>query len=316
MQHERLPVGKPPFTRRWVLLCIGVFAFVALSKAVLPTAPIASLHVGNNVYSNVTIREVADRSVTIAHARGMATLNLDKMTREERASVGVIDPEPEPPASAKLAARAGEIASSLRGLNLLGSFRDTSFSKTQAVEMVAQLETPEGAQAILNRLPPPRAMDFIGPVAAYLLLSMCFVVICAKAGKPAPFLAWVPIGQMFALYRAARMSPVWFVVVLLNAFLQLTMVGVALTKGLSQQTLSIFGWLFVTLLTIHLIGWIIWCFKICKARGKSPALGILLLIPGLNLIGLAYLTFSEGKRPAPLAKIAPTPEPAGLRLIL
>jgi hypothetical protein len=306
----------PRSTRWWGFFCAVLFACVPLASDALALAPIPSLAVGNNVYSNVVIRETSQRSVTISHARGMATLSLDKMTRQERASVGVIDPEPEPPATAKLAARAGELASHLRALNVLRSFRDVSLSKTQAMELVAQLETPEGVRSVLNRLPPPRATDFIAPVAIYVLLSMCFVVICAKAGKPAPLLGWVPIAQIFALYRAAKMSPFWFVIMLLNVFLQLTIIGVAFTKGLSQQALAVAGWAFLAFATVQLIGWVIWCFKICKARGKSPALGLVLLVPGVNLLGLAYLTFSGGSQPSIPAKIAPTPQPAGLRLIL
>jgi hypothetical protein len=46
---------------------------------------------------------------------------------------------------------------------------------------------------------------------------------------------------------------------------------------------------------LNLIGWIVWSFKICKARGKNPALGLFLLLPLTNLLALIYLAFSKAE---------------------
>ncbi len=273
---------------------------------------IPSVTVGNNLYLNVVVREVADRSVTISHTRGMATLSVDKMTRKEKENLKLIAPEPEPVPSTNAPFK----DFNLSGLDGFSSPENRSAAVAQAKELAEYFKSPEGLQKLLESVPPMRPTVFIAPVAIYLLLSMCFVVICAKAGKPAPLLGWLPIVQIFPLYRAANMSPFWFVALLLNVFMQLTLLGVALTKGLPQRALMIAGSIFLALTVIHLIGWVIWCFKISKARGKSPLVGFFMLLPVTNLLALAYLTFSGSgsSSAAPVKKAAP--EPIGLRLLL
>lgn len=292
---------------RWLLSAL--FAFLTLVATHAATL-VPSIVIGNNEYSNVVVRETSDRTVTISHTRGMATISLDKMTRKEKENLGLIAPEPEPVPETN--APLTEI--NFRGMNFLRSSEDRSAAVVNVVSFVKQLRSRDGVQKLIDSIPPLRPKDFIAPVAAYLLLSMCFVVICAKAGKPAPLLGWLPLVQIFPLYRAANMSPFWFVALMLNVFLQLTLVGVALTKGLPQRAMMIAGCALLALTLVHLVGWIIWCFKISKARGKSPIVGFFMLLPIANLLALMYLTFSRGGTSVAPKKAA-TPQPIGLRLL-
>jgi hypothetical protein len=319
MQRNKV-LERTPLTQRWhALLCLFVVTLAMATASMRAEDKIPSLRIGSITFSNIIVREVADRSVTIAHSRGMATLSIDKMSYAEKEALGLVAPEPEKPAGSRLkftGVDTEKVVSKFRGLGWFGSTNENSLSDTQAMNIAAQLETPEGVQHAFKNLPPIRYTSLIAPVAAYFLISMCFVVICSKTGKPAPLLGWIPVAQMFALFRAAGMSPFWFVVALLNVFLHITLLGVAWTKGLSSQTLTICGAIALSLFAIHSLGWIIWCFKISKARGKSPLLGLLLLLPGINLLALAYLTLSGGGaqiKAAPL--VAAAPQPAGLRLM-
>jgi hypothetical protein len=300
------PIDNSRLVRRRSALLVLLFgSWATLLMAVQAAVPIPQVIVGNNSYSNVVIREIADRSVTIAHTRGMATLNLDKMTRKEKEDLGLLAPEPEPQPQTN---------APLSAINFRG-FRAEDREATIAAikEFATRLKSPGALRETLQNLPPLRAKDLIAPIASYLLLSMCFVVICAKSGKPSPLLGWVPVVQMYPLYRAANMSPFWFVAALLNVFLQLTFVSVALTRGLQERALMIGGVAFLFLASINLVGWIIWCFKIAKARGKSALTGFCLLLPVTNLLALAYLTFSGSTSSAPLPKVAPAT--VGLRLV-
>jgi hypothetical protein len=297
--------------RRWALLCLVLMGWVALLTPVRAGLPvlIPSVIVGNTLYSNVIVRETAERSVTISHTRGMATLSVDKMTRREKENLGLIAPEPEP-----LPKTNTPLPSiSLGSFGSIGSPEDREAALTEAKEFLTRLKSPEGLREVVQNIPPLRAKDFIAPVATYLLLSMCFVVICAKAGKPSPLLGWIPLVQMFPLYRAAKMSPFWFVAMMLNVFFQLTLLSIAATKGLPERALMIGGCVGLVLAVVHLVGWIIWCFRISKARGKSPLVGFLLLLPVVNLFALVYLTFSGSGSPAPLPKVAPAT--IGLRIV-
>ena len=96
-----------------------------------------------------------------------------------------------------------------------------------------------------------------------LSLSFCWCchLICRKAGLEGVGLVWFPLLKQVPLLRAARMSPWWLLANLLPP--------------------------------VFLISYIIWSFKIAKARGKSAFTGFLLLLPGLNVLAFLYLAFSD-----------------------
>ena len=103
----------------------------------------------------------------------------------------------------------------------------------------------------------------VGLVLLYLFFCYCSMLICRKAGHDPGVLIWIPGIQFLPMLRAAGMS----------------------------------GWTFLLLLLpiVGAIVYIIWCFKICIARKKSAALGLLLLLPVLSLFVFLYLAFADGQ---------------------
>lgn len=95
----------------------------------------------------------------------------------------------------------------------------------------------------------------------YVLGCYCGMLICQKAGQDPGALIWIPLLQLIPLLRAAGMSPGWMV-----AFL-------------------------VPLLNI--IGHVLWSFNIAKARGKSPLVGLGLVLPVTSIFAYLYLAFSQ-----------------------
>jgi len=94
----------------------------------------------------------------------------------------------------------------------------------------------------------------------YLFFCYCCWQICRKTSNRAGLFVWLPGFQMIPLLRAAGMSP----------------------------------WLFLALFlpVVNLIIWIVWCFRICRVRQKSPLLGILMLLPVTNVMAFVYLALS------------------------
>ncbi len=110
---------------------------------------------------------------------------------------------------------------------------------------------------------------FYGFIAAIILSYLSFSSmsrsICVKvAATPKNLLplVWLPLFKQIPLLKAAGMSPWWF---------------------LTNFVPSLF-----------LITYIVWGFKICQARGKNPAVGILFLLPVLNIFAFLYLAMSRG----------------------
>jgi hypothetical protein len=109
----------------------------------------------------------------------------------------------------------------------------------------------------------PRVLQAAAGVAfvLYLLFCWCCRQICRKAGQTSVGLVWLPLLKQIPLFRAAGMSPWWIVTNLLPP--------------------------------VFVIGFIVWCFKIARARGKGPLTGILLLLPVFNVFAFLYLAFAD-----------------------
>jgi hypothetical protein len=170
-------------------------------------------------------------------------------------------------------------------------------SKAQIEEMAAGFKRldGEGMQQLINSIPALPGRELLWAAGGYFLICLCFMLICSKAGRPSPLLVWIPVLQILPLYRAAKMSPAWFGLVVFSMVLPLCVVTMMSLQMASTYLLLGCAALFILLAIVHTVGQIVWCFKICTARGKSPAVGVLLLLPGLNLLGLMYLAFSSGE---------------------
>lgn len=98
-------------------------------------------------------------------------------------------------------------------------------------------------------------------LAFYLFYSYCLLLICRKANYDPGILIWVPVLQFLPMLYAARMSAVWFFACLVPV--------------------------------LSIVAQIMWAINITKARGKSPWIALLLLLPVTNLFAFLYLAFSS-----------------------
>ncbi len=105
-----------------------------------------------------------------------------------------------------------------------------------------------------------------GIACIYILFSLAAVKICRKTTVSPGLWVWLPGFEWISLLKAAGMSP----------------------------------WNFIWLLIppINLIVMLVWCFKICHTRHKNPLLGLLLLIPVINIFAYFYLAFSKQEHAA------------------
>jgi hypothetical protein len=144
----------------------------------------------------------------------------------------------------------------------------------------ADLENGWGAGIGLVVLSVVGLMSLLG----HLLISYLLRMICRKANSPPGFLIWLPVLQVFPLLQAAGISRRWPLAIVVLSLIGILLMGISLELALLVSMCS-------SLLALGLS--IAWSIKICLARGKSPGWAVLLLLPGLNFIGLVYLAASE-----------------------
>ena len=102
-----------------------------------------------------------------------------------------------------------------------------------------------------------------GIACIYILFCLAAIKICRKTTVRPGLAVWLPGFQWISLLKAAGMSPAYFFLLFIPP--------------------------------INLIVMAVWCFKICRTRQKSSALGFLLLIPVVNVFAYFYLAFSSQK---------------------
>lgn len=144
----------------------------------------------------------------------------------------------------------------------------TDFSKIETDPRV-QLAAELAAERFLLAEEQYGPHVFYGFIAAIILSYLSFSSmcrsICVKVAAPPKDLlplVWLPLLKQIPLLKAAGMSPLWF----LTNFV----------PGLV------------------LITYIVWGFKISRSRGKNPAVGVLFLLPVLNIFAFLYLAASSG----------------------
>ncbi|HEY0549959.1 MAG TPA: hypothetical protein VGF13_10185, partial [Verrucomicrobiae bacterium] len=230
-----------------------LWAFVANATGAEPNAIIPRVSVSGVVYSNVVIESTSPKTVTFSHARGMASVNRLKLTLDERVALGLIPPPP----TNSISSTNGFETNQVMGVNQLRKTLDASRDIEKQLRDAGVSLKAAGA----------------GAVVLYLFFCFCLLMICSKANHPSPLLVFIPILQILPAYRAAKMSPFWFRLLMADVVFRV-IVGVLTYTGhigrLPQTVALVLLALMVVLTLIHLIGWIIWCFKICIAREKSP----------------------------------------------
>jgi hypothetical protein len=212
------------------------------------------LQVGTRTYTNVTVTTKAKTYVFILHANGMTSIKLSEIPPDLQVKLGYAS------------------ATASKG--------PTNTATVWAKKKLAQLDVPQikdlrqQVEQKWREQPGARlsAIGLVGPglilalagvlLLLYLFHCYCCMLICRKTGNPTGILVWLPVLQLFPLLRAASMSGWWFLAY------------------------------FVPVL--NLVAQILWSLNIAKARGKSVWIGILLLLPVINLFAFLHLAFSNG----------------------
>lgn len=129
--------------------------------------------------------------------------------------------------------------------------------KQSPAEMFAALSTKWSPVAISGKV----VIAVLGGMfALYLFVCYCAKLICQKAGSEPGLLVWLPILQLFPLLRAAGLSGWWFI-------------------GFCLPVVSI-------------LAHILWCIRICQARGKGGVAMFFLIFPVTYPLAFLYLAFS------------------------
>jgi hypothetical protein len=255
----------------WTLVFSALFLISFLQGSAFATEEtFTTLEVGAHVYTNVTVTTKAKNYIFIQHSTGMQNIRISDLPEDIRTQLGYV---PEVPKSQKAADWAkGKMADLHVGNVSAEDLRDPQKLREQSAIVV------EKVRSLDNKL----CGAFLGgALLIYFFFCYCCAQICQKAGAQSAFLVWLPIFKVIALLRAAKMSQAWFV-------LYVFVIAAPFAAPLLPPPLRVSCFLFCVGLNLVLfIGAIIWCLKIARARGKSPLVGLCLLLTPISPLILA-----------------------------
>lgn len=238
------------------LLCLSV------ASAGVVDVKLELLQTKAGVYSNVTVTTTAKDYIVIQHARGLTSVKVADLPTDIQKALGYVTSEPAGNSTLTAAAKATALVNAI---------------PTQDIEQAWQKFAPAGTPMV--KLNGGIVLGVFGLfVVLYLFFSYCGSLICEKTGKPGGVLIWLPVLQIIPLFRAADMSPLWFLAMFVPG--------------------------------LNIVVQIIWSFEIARARGQGLLTAILLILPTYPL-AFMYLAFASAT-PASDDKAAPkkfTPTP-------
>ena len=247
--------------KRWT-----VVAYVSLVLGLLPSIALAQNELDTvtfdslNTSDGITYSNVTITSVTKTH---VAFKHADGLASVKLA---MLTPEDQamigytPPPPPKSLLDYGKDLTSYLSRNLAPWLNDPSLQAlNQEIRAEINRVVTENDKVVLYSV-------VCGVACIYILFCLAAVKICRKTTVRPGLWVWLPGFEWISLLKAAGMSP----------------------------------WNFIWLLIppINLIVMAVWCFKICRMRHKSAALGLLLLMPIINIFAYFYLAFSRQKYPA------------------
>jgi len=104
-----------------------------------------------------------------------------------------------------------------------------------------------------------------------IYLTLCMQIIAQKIGTEPTWLAWIPVANMFLMCKMAGISYWWLLLFLISLVPFLNIIGIFINLG---------------------FGGYIW-YKIARARKKPGWIGVLTIVPIVNLFFISYLAFAE-----------------------
>lgn len=105
-------------------------------------------------------------------------------------------------------------------------------------------------------------------IVFYIYFAFALMTIAKKTKTKDAWLAWIPIANFYLMLKIGK-QPTWHMLSLLLAFIPY--IGTVALMVLSAY----------------------WWWKIAEVRGKQGWLGILMIVPFVNLVVLGYLAWSE-----------------------
>jgi hypothetical protein len=230
---------------------------------------LGTVQVGGDTYHNVTVTSKSPQSVFIAHSLGFANI-----------PVGELDTN----ALAKLGYNVQQVKLRYRKITSLADL-------VADPRIVAMTETftskKKGQMKGMERNLLMTAWCIL--LAGFMFFSYCCQQICEKAGTKPGLAVWIPLLQLSPLFRAAGMSTGWFFLILSPLLTPVVAVAVLQTVGPE------FLWITLLPLVCHLVAYVVWSVKICRARGVGNLTALLLILPWTNLFAFLYLAFGAAR---------------------
>lgn len=127
------------------------------------------------------------------------------------------------------------------------------------------------------------------PLVLYIFGAVMLFLIAKKTATGLPWLAFIPIANIFLMVLIAGKPLWWLALVLLPILSPLFGLLAAVDPTDGMIPLALTG--IATLVSV--VAWLFICIGISKARGKSVIWGILMFIPCTNPIALGYLGLSK-----------------------
>ena len=268
-------------------LWLALLSFPHVGAAVdetLETFPVVETRTG--VYTNATITTKSEDYIVIQHAAGLASLKVSDLTPEMRTKLGFVTTK------SKLEQSSLTITAQARAL--------VDVIPTTKIEAAWNKYAPAGAPVLkLDNKVISIALGILATV--YFGFCLFGSLLCQKLGRPAGVLMWLPGLQFIALFRAAKMSPLWLLAMLTPLFS-----GWAAYNQMSPL------WLLVMLSCVG--AHILWSCRIAGALGKGWVTALLLILPTFPL-AFIHLAITESDLP-PAAEEALTPEQLKVSLVL
>ncbi len=118
-------------------------------------------------------------------------------------------------------------------------------------------------------------------VGTYLWFAACLMVIARKARSPAWWAGWIPLVNFQIVCALGKSSP--------SCFFRLVVAALALGVGV----LLWMPWWIILWLVFGGFAWAVAWIRISRERGRSPLLGLLAVVPVLNLVLYGLLAFGD-----------------------
>ena len=119
-----------------------------------------------------------------------------------------------------------------------------------------------------------------GGLILYIYMALCLMFIAQKTDTKYPWLAWIPVANVFLMAMIAR-KPWWWALIMVLAY--------AVAAGV-MSAVAWLGWIFEIVGLVFMI--LIW-IAIFQARHRPGWWVIWMFIPIVNLVMIGVIAFSE-----------------------